>query len=126
MAYAFIPHFAGEEYFDGLKYPKEWYKVSVENTFPARRYAAEIFNRQGRDCDLKSMTNRILRQPGNKVRASYSLEGMDMAQKAAKILEATGCIENMEGYCVLRYGAKKEKRHDRIFYGVRAPPLVLS
>ena len=126
VAYAFIPHFAGEEYFDGLKYPKEWYKVSVENTFPARRYAAEIFNRQGRDCDLKSMTNRILRQPGNKVRASYSLEGMDMAQKAAKILEAMGCIENMEGYCVLRYGAKKEKRHDRIFYGVRAPPLVLS
>ena len=40
----------------------------MENTFPARRYAAEIFNRQGRDCDLKSMTNRILRQPGNKVR----------------------------------------------------------
>ncbi len=68
VAYAFIPHFAGEEYFDGLKYPKEWYKVSVENTFPARRVAAEIFNRQGRDCDLKSMTNHILRQPGNKVR----------------------------------------------------------
>lgn len=67
-----------------------------------------------------------LRQPKPKVRASYSLEGMDVAQKAAKILEAMGCIENMEGYCVLRYGAKKEKRHDRIFYGVRAPPLVLS
>ncbi len=62
-----------------------------------------------------------LRQPKPKVRASYSLEGMDVAQKAAKILEAMGCIENMEGYCVLRYGAKKEKRHDRIFYGVRAP-----
>lgn len=68
IAYAFIPHFAGEEYFDGLKYPKEWYKVSVENTFPGRRYAAEIFNMQGRECDLKSMTNRILRQPANKVR----------------------------------------------------------
>ena len=68
IAYAFIPHFAGEEYFEGLKYPKEWYKVSVENTFPARRYAAEIFNMQGRECDLKSMTNHILRQPGNKVR----------------------------------------------------------
>lgn len=68
IAYAFIPHFAGEEYFDGLKYPKEWYKVSVENTFPARKYAAEIFNMQGRECDLKSMTGRILRQPANKVR----------------------------------------------------------
>ena len=68
VAYAFIPHFAGEEYFDGLKYPKEWYKVSVENTFPGRRYAAEIFNMQGRECDLKSMTNRILRQPAIKVR----------------------------------------------------------
>lgn len=68
VAYAFIPHFAGEEYFDGLKYPKEWYKVSVENTFPARKYAAEIFNMQGRECDLKSMTNRILRQPAIKVR----------------------------------------------------------
>lgn len=68
IAYAFIPHFAGEEYFEGLNYPKEWYKVSVENTFPGRRYAAEIFNRQGRECDLKSMTRRILRQPANKVR----------------------------------------------------------
>ncbi len=68
VAYAFVPHFAGEEYFEGLKYPKEWYKVSVENTFPGRRYAAEIFNRQGRECDLKSMTGRILRQPANKVR----------------------------------------------------------
>ena len=68
IAYAFIPHFAGEEYFEGLKYPKEWYKVSVENTFPGRRYAAEIFNMQGRECDLKSMTNRIQRQPANKVR----------------------------------------------------------
>lgn len=68
IAYAFIPHFAREEYFEGLKYPKEWYKVSVENTFPARRYSAEIFNMQGRECDLKSMTSHILRQPGNKVR----------------------------------------------------------
>lgn len=68
IAYAFIPHFAGEEYFDGLKYPKEWYKVSVENTFPGRKYAAEIFNMQGRDCDLKSMTGRMLRQPASKVR----------------------------------------------------------
>ncbi len=68
VAYAFIPHFAGEEYFDEQKYPKEWYKVSVENTFPGRRFAAEIFNMQGRECDLKSMTGRILRQPANKVR----------------------------------------------------------
>lgn len=68
IAYGFIPHFAGVEYFEGKIYPKEWYKVSVENTFPARKYAAEIFNMQGRDCDLKSMTGRMLRQPANKVR----------------------------------------------------------
>ncbi len=68
IAYGLIPHFAGEEYFEGLKYPKQWYKVSVENTFPARRHVAEIFNMQGRECDLKSITGRILRQPANKVR----------------------------------------------------------
>ena len=68
---------------------------------------------------LKALHN--LRQPKPLVRAVYSLEGMDTAQKAAKILEAMGYSENMEGYCVLRYGAKKEKRHDRVFYGVHAP-----
>ncbi|HBA50930.1 MAG TPA: hypothetical protein DCZ91_24665 [Lachnospiraceae bacterium] len=69
IAYAFIPHFAGEEYFEGKKYPKEWYKVSAENdTFQARKYAAEIFNMQGVECDLKSMTNHILRQPALKCR----------------------------------------------------------
>lgn len=68
IAYAFVPHFAGEEYFEDKRYPKEWYKVSVENTFPARKQVAEIFNMQGRDCDLKSMTRRILKQPANKVR----------------------------------------------------------
>lgn len=68
IAYAFIPHFAGVEYFEGKIYPKEWYKVSVEDTFLARKYAAEIFNMQGRDCDLKSMTRHILKMPANKVR----------------------------------------------------------
>ena len=69
IAYAFIPHFAGEEYFEGKKYPKEWYKVSAENdTFQARKYVAEIFNMQGVECDLKSMTNHILRQPALKCR----------------------------------------------------------
>ena len=46
IAYALVPHFAGEEYREGMKYPKEWYKVSVEQTFPARKQVAEIFNRQ--------------------------------------------------------------------------------
>lgn len=68
IAYAFVPHFAGEEYLEGKKYPKEWYKVSVENTFPARKHVAEIFNMQGVDCDLKAMTRKILNQPANKVR----------------------------------------------------------
>lgn len=68
IAYALIPHFAGEEYGQGMKYPKEWYKVTVEQTFPARKQVAEIFNRQGWDCDLKSMTRRMMKQPANKVR----------------------------------------------------------
>ena len=68
IAYALIPHFAGEEYGEGMKYPKEWYKVSVEQTFPARKQVAEIFNRQGWDCDLKSITRRMLKQPASKVR----------------------------------------------------------
>lgn len=68
IAYALIPHFVGEEYGEGMKYPKEWYKVTVEQTFPARKRVAEIFNRQGWNCDLKSMTRRMLKQPANKVR----------------------------------------------------------
>lgn len=68
IAYALVPHFAGEEYTEGLKYPKEWYKVSVEDTFPARKHMAEIFNFQGRNCDLKSVTRKMLKQPANKVR----------------------------------------------------------
>lgn len=68
IAYALIPHFVGEEYGEGMKYPKEWYKVTVEQTFPARKQVAEVFNRQGWNCDLKSMTRRMLKQPANKVR----------------------------------------------------------
>lgn len=84
IAYAFIPHFAGEEYFDGKIYPKEWYKVSVEDTFPARKYAAEIFNMQGRDCDLKSMTGRMLRQPANRVRHHAFSDYMTMKEMSGK------------------------------------------
>lgn len=51
IAYALIPHFVGEEYGEGMKYPKEWYKVTVEQTFPARKQVAEVFNRQGWNCD---------------------------------------------------------------------------
>ena len=68
IAYAVTPHFAGEEYFEGFTYPKEWYKVSVDNTFPVRKHIADIFNMQGRECDLKNMTSHILHRPANKVR----------------------------------------------------------
>jgi len=84
VAYAFIPHFAGEEYFDGLKYPKEWYKVSVEQTLPARKQIAEIFNRQGWDCDLKSMTRRMLKQPANKVRHNAFTDYLTLKEMGQK------------------------------------------
>lgn len=82
IAYAVTPHFAGEEYFDGLRYPKEWYKVSTEHEdwFPAERYVAEIFNMQGRECDLKSMTRRMLHQPGNKVRHNASSDYLTLKE----------------------------------------------
>lgn len=74
IAYALLPHFEKEEYFEDKKYPKEWYKVSVEHTFLARKYAAEILNMQGRDSDLKSMTGHIKRMPANKVRYNSFLD----------------------------------------------------
>nr|WP_300849071.1 hypothetical protein [uncultured Acetatifactor sp.] len=80
IAYALVPHFAGEEYREGMKYPKEWYKVSVEQTFPARKQVAEIFNRQGWDCDLKSMTRRMLMQPANKVRHNAFSDYLDLKE----------------------------------------------
>ena len=80
IAYALVPHFAGEEYREGMKYPKEWYKVSVEQTFPARKQVAEIFNRQGWDCDLKSMTRRMLKQPANKVRHNAFSDYLDLKE----------------------------------------------
>ena len=80
IAYALVPHFAGEEYREGMKYPKEWYKVSVEQTFPARKQVAEIFNRQGWDCDLKSMTRRMLKQPANKVHHNAFSDYLDLKE----------------------------------------------
>ncbi len=97
IAYAFIPHFAGEEYFDGLKYPKEWYKVSVENTFPARKQIAEIFNMQGRECDLKSMTGHILRQPANKVRHNAFSDYLEMKEMSRNGQLTEGEREKWEG-----------------------------
>ncbi len=84
IAYALIPHFAGEEYGQGMKYPKEWYKVSVEQTLPARKQIAEIFNRQGWDCDLKSMTRRMLKQPANKVRHNAFTDYMTLKEMGQK------------------------------------------
>ena len=84
IAYALVPHFAGEEYREGMKYPKEWYKVSVEQTFPARKQVAEIFNRQGWDCDLKSMTRRMLKQPANKVRHNAFSDYLDLKEMGCR------------------------------------------
>ncbi len=84
IAYALIPHFAGEEYSQGMKYPKEWYKVSVEQTLPARKQIAEIFNRQGWDCDLKSMTRRMLKQPANKVRHNAFTDYLTLKEMGQK------------------------------------------
>ena len=84
IAYALIPHFAGEEYGQGMKYPKEWYKVSVEQTLPARKQIAEIFNRQGWDCDLKSMTRRMLKQPANKVRHNAFTDYLTLKEMGQK------------------------------------------
>lgn len=92
IAYAFTPHFAGEEYFEGKIYPKEWYKVSVEDTFPARKYTAEIFNMQGRECDLKSMTRHIFRQPANKVRHNSFADYL-----ALKEMNRNGQLTEQEG-----------------------------
>lgn len=84
IAYALIPHFAGEEYGQGMKYPKEWYKVTVEQTFPARKLVAEIFNRQGWDCDLKSMTRRMMKQPANKVRHNAFSDYLNLKEMGLK------------------------------------------
>ncbi len=94
IAYALVPCFAGEEYFEGLKYPKEWYKVSVSNgdLFPARACAAEIFNFQGRECDLKSMTRRMMSQPGNKVRHNAFSDYM-----ALKEMSVLGLLTEEQG-----------------------------
>lgn len=46
---------------------------------------------------------------------------MQIPQKAAAILKAMNLENNPEGYCVLRYGEKQEKRHTRVFYGAIAP-----
>lgn len=91
IAYAFIPHFAGEEYFEGKKYPKEWYKVSVDSDTPgARKYIAEIFNIQGVECDLKSMTNHILRQPALKVRHNAFSDYLILKEKNRNCLLTEG------------------------------------
>ena len=84
IAYALVPHFAGEEYREGMKYPKEWYNGSVEQTFPARKQVAEIFNRQGWDCDLKSMTRRMLKQPANKVRHNAFTDYLTLKEMGQK------------------------------------------
>lgn len=67
LAYAFVPYYAGTEYLPDREYPKEWYKVDVNESFPARKYAGEIWNMQGLECDLKSVTRQMDR-PDNRVR----------------------------------------------------------
>ncbi len=96
IAYAMVPRFEREEYFEGLRYPKEWYKVSVdreeEELFPVARYVAEIFNIQGRECDLKSMTRKMLAQPGNKTRHNAFSDYLTMKamNSRGQLLEGEG------------------------------------
>ena len=47
--------------------------------------------------------------------------GMGRDEKMAAVLDAMGYDEKGESYCVLRYGDKKHRRHDRVFYGAKAP-----
>jgi hypothetical protein len=53
--------------------------------------------------------------------SAENLEGMDLLQKAQAILKSMGFPENPEGYCVLRYGRQKERRHDKVFYAALSP-----
>lgn len=85
----------------------------------------KLTNLPGMDFEGRKQAAReileALKQPLPVCSATYSLEGMDVRQKAAAILKAMNLENNPEGYCVLRYGEKQEKRHTRVFYGAIAP-----
>ncbi len=63
----------------------------------------------------------LLRQPKPVLLATQNLEGMDVLQKTQAVLKAMGFPEGVEGYCVLRYGQERERRHDKVFYGALSP-----
>lgn len=63
----------------------------------------------------------LLRQPKPVPLAAQKLEGMDVLQKTQAVLKAMGFPEGVEGYCVLRYGQERERRHDKVFYGALSP-----
>ena len=63
----------------------------------------------------------LLRQPRPVPINVQNLEGMDLLQKTQAVLKAMGFPERVEGYCVLRYGQERERRHDKVFYGALSP-----
>lgn len=107
IAYGLVPRFERAEYFEGLKYPKEWYKVSTERgeLFPAIDYVAEIFNIQGRECDLKSMTRRMMNQPGNKVRHNAFSDYLALREMSRRgLLEGDGEVwQSILNKCRVHY-----------------------
>lgn len=90
---------------------------------PALERRAEEFSPEtgedGRDIAMELL--EALRQPIPERLGSRTVEGMDMEEKTAVILETMGFSVKDESYCVLRYGEKRERRHDRLFYGAKVP-----
>ncbi len=62
-----------------------------------------------------------LRQPRPARKDARVVAGMGRDEKMAAVLDAMGYDEKGESYCVLRYEDKKHRRHDRVFYGAKAP-----
>lgn len=62
-----------------------------------------------------------LRQPKPVRSGVVSVKGMDRLEKMEAVLDAMGWSEKEESYCVLRYGDKRHRRHDRVFYGAKVP-----
>ncbi len=82
-------------------------------------------NGKGGQGDLLGETAReilgCLRQPRPERKSARVVAGMGMAEKMAAALDAMGYDEKEESYCVLRYGDKRHRRHDRVFYGAKVP-----
>ena len=76
--------------------------------------------RQARERAAREILS-CLRQPKPARKGCLWVGGMDRLGKMEAVLEAMGWPGKGECYCVLRYGDKRHRRHDRVFYGARAP-----